>query len=64
MTDDLTYPSVELILGLYRQVVEEGDATEAGVRSEDTIASALQYVSTGYFGEVPQTLHEKAVHQM
>jgi death-on-curing protein len=24
----------------------------------------LQYISEGFFGEVPQTLHEKAVHLM
>ncbi|MGB9930862.1 type II toxin-antitoxin system death-on-curing family toxin [Haloarcula amylolytica] len=42
----------------------EGDATEPGVRSEDAIGSALQYVSEGFFGEVPETIHEKAVHLM
>ncbi|WP_317175844.1 type II toxin-antitoxin system death-on-curing family toxin [Halomontanus rarus] len=62
MSDELTYPSVELILGLHEQIVEEGDITEPGVRSEDAIESALQYVSEGYFGQVPQTLDEKAVH--
>ncbi|WP_425494364.1 type II toxin-antitoxin system death-on-curing family toxin [Natronoglomus mannanivorans] len=62
VSDELTYPSVELILGLHEQIVEEGDITEPGVRSEDTIESALQYVSEGYFGQVPQTLDEKAVH--
>ncbi|KAA9404690.1 type II toxin-antitoxin system death-on-curing family toxin [Haloarcula hispanica] len=64
MTDDLAYPSVELILELHDQVVTEGDITEPGVRSEDAIASALQYVSEGFFGEVPGTIHQKAVHLM
>lgn len=64
MTDDVAYPSVELILDLHEQIVGEGDNTERGVRSEDAIESALQYVSEGFFGEVPQTLHEKAVHLM
>lgn len=64
MTDDVAYPSVELILDLHEQIVEEGDATEPGIRSEDAIESAVKYVSEGYFGEVPQTLHEKAVHLM
>ncbi|RLM88752.1 type II toxin-antitoxin system death-on-curing family toxin [Haloarcula sp. Atlit-7R] len=64
MTDDLAYPSVELILELHDQVVAEGDITEPGVRSEDAIASALQYVSEGFFGEVPETIHQKAVHLM
>ena len=64
MTDDLAYPSVELILALHEQIVVEGDTTEPGVRSEDAVASALQYISEGFFGEVPETIHEKAVHLM
>ena len=64
MTDDIVYPSVELILGLHDQIVEEGDTTEPGVRSEDAIGSAVQYISEGFFGEVPETIHEKAVHLM
>ncbi|SFR90079.1 death-on-curing family protein [Halomicrobium zhouii] len=62
MTDDVEYPSVELVLDLHEQVVAEGETTESGVRSADSIESALQYVSEGFFGEVPATVHEKAVH--
>jgi death-on-curing protein len=50
VTDDLAYPSVGLILDLHEQIVEEGDATEPGVRSEDAIESVLQYVSEGFYG--------------
>jgi len=64
VTDDFAYPSVELILGLHDQIVAEGESTEPGVRSEDAIGSALQYISEGFFGEVPETIHEKAVHLM
>ena len=64
MTDDLVYPSVELIVDLHEQIVEDGDTTESGVRSEDAIASALQYISEGFFGEVPETIHDKAIHLM
>ena len=64
MTDDVVYPSVELVLDLHEQIVAEGDATEPGVRSEETIESALQYISEGFYGEVPNTLHDKAVHLM
>lgn len=62
VTDDLVYPSVDVVLGLHEQIVAEGEVTEPGVRSEDAIESALRYVSDGYFGEVPETIHEKAVH--
>lgn len=64
MPDDVVYPSVEVVLGLHEQIVREGDSTESGVRSEDAIESVLQYVSEGFFGEVPKSLHEKAVHLM
>ncbi|MBV0902274.1 type II toxin-antitoxin system death-on-curing family toxin [Haloarcula salina] len=64
MTDDLAYPCVELILDLHEQIVEEGATTESGIRSEDAITSALQYISEGFFGAVPETIHEKAVHLM
>jgi death-on-curing protein len=64
VADDVEYPSVELVVDLHEQVVAEGDATEAGVRSADAIGSALQYVSEGFFGEVPESIHEKAVHLM
>ena len=64
MTDDLVYPSVELIVDLHEQIVEDGDTTESGVRSAEAIASALQYISEGFFGEVPETIHDKAIHLM
>jgi death-on-curing protein len=64
MANDLSYPSVGLVLDLHEQVVEEGTVTEPGVRSEDAVESAIEYVSEGFFGEVPQSVHEKAVHLM
>nr|WP_303647788.1 type II toxin-antitoxin system death-on-curing family toxin [Haloarchaeobius amylolyticus] len=53
-----------MVLDLHEQIVEEGEKTEPGVRSSDPIESAIQYVSEGFFGEVPETIHEKAVHLM
>ena len=64
MSDEFAYPSIDLILDLHAQIVEEGDLTEPGVRSEDAVESALQYVSEGFFGEVPDSLHQKAIHLM
>nr|WP_312854294.1 type II toxin-antitoxin system death-on-curing family toxin [Natronococcus sp. JC468] len=52
------------MLDLHAQIVEEGDHTVPGIRSEGAIQSALQYVSEEFFVEVPQTLHKKAVHLM
>lgn len=64
VTAAIRYPSVALILELHEQVVTEGDATEPGVQSVDAVESAVQYVSEGYFGAAPQTIHEQAVHLM
>ncbi|SFK66915.1 death on curing protein [Halogranum rubrum] len=64
MSDELVYPTVELILEIHEQIVEEGDNTEPGVRSKKPITSAVQYISEGYFGESPETIHHKAVHLM
>ncbi len=64
MADELAYPSVDLVLGLHEQIVAEGDVTEPGVRSDDAVSFAVQYVSEGFFDEVPETIHEKAVHLM
>ena len=62
MTNDIAYPSVELILDLHEQIMAEGDAMEPGVRRENAIASALQYISEGFSEEVPETIHDKTVH--
>ena len=64
MTDDIVYPSVEFILDIHDQIVAEGNSTESRVRSEDAIGFALQYISERFFGEVPEPIHEKAVHLM
>jgi len=61
VSDEIVYPSVELVCELHRQIVEEGTVTEPGIRTKKPIASAIQYVSEGQFGEVPETIHEKAV---
>ena len=49
MSDEFAYPSVDLILDLHAQIVEEGDLTGPGGRSEDAVESALQYVSEGFY---------------
>jgi len=64
VSDDLVYPSVETVLDLHEQIVEEGDVTEPGVRSVAAVESAIEYVAAGFFGEVPESVHAKAVHLM
>jgi death-on-curing protein len=62
MTDSLWYPSVEDVLDIHEDIVSEYSDTSPGVRSRGDIEFALEYVSEGSFGSVPETIHEKAFH--
>jgi death-on-curing protein len=62
MTDSLWYPSVDDVLDIHEDIVSEYPDTSPGVQRRGDIAFALAYVSEGSFGEVPETIHEKAFH--
>ena len=64
MDDGIAYPTADDVLAIHEAVVAGDSETETGVRSRKTVESALVYVSEGYFGEVPETIHEKAAHLM
>ena len=64
MSNDITYPTTDDVLAIHDAVVASDRETEEGVRSAAVVESALVYVSEGYFGEVPETIHEKAAHLM
>lgn len=61
---EFDYPSVDEILAIHEDIIAEDDSSEAGVRSPDAIQSALTYISEGYFGQSPSTIHSKAAHLM
>lgn len=62
MTAALWYPSARDVLDIQRNIVSEYPDTSGGVRSRGDIEFALDYVSEGNFGSVPQTIHEKSFH--
>lgn len=64
MGEDIIYPTTDDVLAIHEAVVASDRETEAGVRSSKTVESVLVYISDGYFGEVPETIHEKAAHLM
>ena len=64
MSDEIVYPTADDVLAIHEAVVADDCETEAGVRSPKTVESALVYVSDGYFGEVPETIHEKSANLM
>ena len=62
--DDFWYPSKNVILGIHEQVIEEDDDSEPGIRSPDQVQFAVTYIEEGHFGQLPETIHEKAFHLM
>lgn len=64
LESDFWYPTVEDIVALHDQVTESNPDSEPGVREPDQIQFAIDYISEGYFGQAPETVHEKAFHLM
>lgn len=62
MTGSIWYPSVEDVLDIHEDIVSEYPDTSSGVQSRGDVEFALEYVSEGSFGSVPETVHEKAFH--
>lgn len=61
--EDIWYPTVEDILAIHADIVEEDPDATPGVRDADKIEFALEFVE-GRVGEPPATIHEKAFHLM
>ena len=59
---DTEYPTVDDIHAIHDTIVADNPDTEAGVRTPEVVESALVYISEGYFGQAPETIHEKAAH--
>ena len=62
MTDSFWYPSVENVLDIHEDIVSEYPDTSSGIRSRGDVEFALEYISGGGFGSVPETIHESAFH--
>jgi len=64
MSDSLVYPTADEIHAIHEQIIARNAESEPGIRTPEAIRSALTYVSEGYFGERPETIHRKAAHLM
>lgn len=64
MTNGVEYPMADEIHAMHERIVVRSDETEPGIRTPMAVESALTYISEGYFGERPETIHEKAAHLM
>jgi len=60
MTEDVVYPTAEEVLAIHEDIVERQPDTEPGVRTQQPVTAAIQFVSEGYFGQKPETIHEAA----
>ncbi|WP_135824033.1 type II toxin-antitoxin system death-on-curing family toxin [Halorussus ruber] len=56
------YPSTEDVLAVHDGILTEYPDSERGVRTERQVQFALDFIEHGYFGEVPESVHEKAFH--
>ena len=62
--DEIVYPAPEDVLAIHEAIVRGDPDASPGVRTPDAIESAILYVSEGYFGRSPETIHVQAVHLM
>lgn len=60
----MEYPTADEIHALHDRIVVHDAQTESGVRNAAVVESALTYISSGYFGQAPDSIHEKAAHLM
>lgn len=62
MSSPFWYPSVEDVLDVHEAIVSEYPETSSGVQNRGDVEFALEYVSEGHFGAVPETIHGKTFH--
>lgn len=60
----MEYPTADDIHALHEDIVTSDPGTEPGIRNPAAVGSALEYIASGYFGQRPETIHEKAAHLM
>jgi death-on-curing protein len=61
---NLEYPTSDDIHDIHDAVVAGDLDTEPGIKSGGDIDFAVSYIKEGYYGEVPEGIHEKAAHLM
>ena len=62
MDDNIKYPSAEDIIQIHADIIREDEDASSGSLNEGHIEFAVDYIKHGHFGEVPETLDEKALH--
>lgn len=63
-TEEILYPDADDVHHIHEDIVAGDSGATPGVKTSGAVDSALIYISEGYFGEAPETIHEKAAHLM
>lgn len=58
--DQIFYPSVEDIRGIHHDIISEDEDASSGTLNGGQIDFTLNCIEHGHFGQVPDTIHEKA----
>lgn len=61
---DIEYPTPAEIHDMHERIVSNNAETEPGTRKPGEVYSALVYIDEGFFGQQPETIHEKSAHLM
>jgi death-on-curing protein len=60
---DVWYPTVDDIVMIHKEIIEEDPCAERGIRDESQIEFVLEYIQ-GHVGKEPPSIHHKAFHLM
>ena len=63
-SDDIIYPDKSDILAIHEDIINEDQDASAGILNEGDIDYATQFIEHGHFGQVPESIHEKAFSLM
>lgn len=58
--ESISYLSADDIRDIHELIVESNTETTAGVSSPGDIEYVVEHIQEGHFGQVPESLHEKA----
>lgn len=61
---DVFYPSVEEIIEIHNDIIEDDPDAEPGLKNRGDLEYAIDHIQFGTHGEGPETIHEKAYHLM
>lgn len=62
--DEVFYPSVEEIIEIHDDIIDDDPEAEAGISNRGDLEYTVEFIEHGSFGEGPETIHEKAFHLM